>query len=344
MVVNGSIMPVDATPRSYIKITRTWNTGDTVVLTLPMRIETRTWPRNKNSVSVKYGPIWFSLKIGEDWRKMDRGIADWPGWEVYPTTPWNYGLVLDAQAPEKSFTLVRKKEPVSDEPFTHATVPFELKTKARRIPEWTLGPEKWIAPLQMSPALTKEPVETVTLIPMAAARLRISAFPTVGSGTSAHAWTAAKLPLAGKFKVSSSFTRDSLDAANDGMEPARSNDGGVPRTTWWDHKGTAEWLQYTFDKPRTVTAVSVYWFDDTGGGECRVPASWKLLCVKAGKCEPVVLDKGQWRALEGEQHYGTKKDEYNTVRFKPVVADGLRIEVQLQPNYSAGVLEWKAGE
>jgi hypothetical protein len=35
------------------------------------------------------------------------------------------------------------------------------------------------------------------------------------------------------------------------------------------------------------------------------------------------------------------KDAYNKVAFQPVTTDGLRLEVTLQPNWSAGVLEWK---
>ena len=51
-----------------------------------------------------------------------------------------------------------------------------------------------------------------------------------------------------------------------------SDDQEIPRFTWWDHRGTAEWVQYDFAKPTTVSTVSVYWFDDTGRGGCRVPA------------------------------------------------------------------------
>jgi hypothetical protein len=38
-----------------------------------------------------------------------------------------------------------------------------------------------------------------------------------------------------------------------------------------------------------------------------------------------------------------KKDEYNTLKFKPVATTGLRIAVQLQPGVSGGVIEWKVG-
>jgi len=124
---------------------------------------------------------------------------------------------------------------------------------------------------------------------------------------------------------------DSISALSDQAEPANSNDHSIPRFTWWDHKGTAEWIQYDFDQPTKVSAVEIYWFDDTGRGACRVPQSWKLLS----------RDGQQWKPVETQDSLGVEKDRYNVVRFAPVTTGGLRIEVQLQPNFSGGVLEWK---
>jgi len=39
--------------------------------------------------------------------------------------------------------------------------------------------------------------------------------------------------------------------------------------------------------------------------------------------------------------YGVEKDRYNKTTFSPVTTDGLRLEVQLSPGYSAGLFEWK---
>ena len=36
---------------------------------------------------------------------------------------------------------------------------------------------------------------------------------------------------------------------NDGVVGKSSGDVDVPRFTWWDHKGTAEWVQYKFRRP-----------------------------------------------------------------------------------------------
>jgi hypothetical protein len=63
-----------------------------------------------------------------------------------------------------------------------------MTVKARKIPQWTLDRHNLCAVVQDSPAASKELVETVTLIPMGCARLRISAFPTIGDGPDAKTW------------------------------------------------------------------------------------------------------------------------------------------------------------
>lgn len=125
---------------------------------------------------------------------------------------------------------------------------------------------------------------------------------------------------------------DTMSAMNDNIEPSNSNDQRVPRFTWWPHFGTKEWVQADFMKPFSISKVSVYWYAETGRGKCRVPQSWRLLYRK---------EDGQWAPVEGASGYGTSLDTYNTVTFRPVTTTGLRLEAQLQPNYSAGILELK---
>ena len=106
------------------------------------------------------------------------------------------------------------------------------------------------------------------------------------------------------------------------------------RFTWWPQKGTGEWVQYIFPKPRRITSCEVYWYDDTGKGGCRVPASWKVL----------YRDGNAWKEVAGASEYGTKKDAFNRVKFDPITATHLRISAMLQPDHSGGILEWRVGE
>jgi len=124
---------------------------------------------------------------------------------------------------------------------------------------------------------------------------------------------------------------DSLSALSDQIEPANSNDHEIPRFTWWDHRGTSEWVQYEFNEPLVVSRVAVYWFDDTGRGQCRVPDSWQLL----------YRDGPQWKPVATDAEFGTAKDAYNEVSFTPVNTDALRLQVQLQDGFSGGILEWQ---
>jgi hypothetical protein len=187
--VNGERVRVQTKPLSYLVLARAWKDGDRVELTLPMRVTVQTWEKNNQAASVNYGPLSFSLKIGERWSRYG-GSEAWPEQEVFPTTPWNYGLMLDTKNPAKSFKVAKKTGPLADQPFTPETAPIELRAKARRIPGWKADSNGLVGKLQPSPVKSREAVETVTLVPMGAARLRISAFPVLGKGPEAHEWTA----------------------------------------------------------------------------------------------------------------------------------------------------------
>ncbi len=334
--INGRTAKVKAKPLSFIVVDREWKDGDVVTLQLPMKLAVRTWSKNKNSVSVDYGPLSFALAIKERWTKYGDRNANWPEWEVLPESSWNYGLVVDAKNPDRSFRVERKPGPLSPQPFTPETTPISLKAKARKIPAWQVDRLNMVAPLQQSPAKSNEPVEEIRLVPMGAARLRIASFPTIGTGSDAHEWVAPPKPKPAAYKASAShcFESDTVDALSDGLEPTNSNDHSIPRFTWWPRKGSTEWVQYDFDHPHKVARVSVYWFDDTGGGSCRVPASWRLL-YKSG---------GDWKPVEGANEYGVKKDAWNRTRIPAIETTALRVEVQLQPDFSGGILEWRLPE
>jgi hypothetical protein len=344
--VNGEKLSVSPEADKYVRIEREWKNNDVVTLDLPMKLSVRRWTANHDSVSVNYGPLTFSLKIGErikqvdssktaigdsGWQK-DADPAKWPSFDYYPATPWNYGLVLDAAHPEKSFTVKKLAWPKDDFPFTPESAPIEILAKGRQIPEWTVDKYGLCAVLQPSPAFSDQPVQDITLIPMGATRLRISAFPTVSDSPDAHHWVAPVLPKPAQYHAIASHSNpgDTLDALSDGVAPENSGDETIPRMTWWDHRGTAEWVQYDFPAPKKISGSAVYWFDDTGHGECRVPKSWRLLYKSDDMWVPV-----------SAADFGVKKDGWNQVSFSPVETTALRLEAQLQPNFSGGILEWK---
>src|SRR5207247_10049124 len=86
---------------------------------------------------------------------------------------------------------------------------------------------------------------------------------------------------------------DTLDALSDGIAGKGAGDLSIPRFTWWDRRGTQEWVQYEFKQPATVAAVKVSWFDDTSlGGGCAAPKSWQVLYRDGEQWKPVKTRPG----------------------------------------------------
>lgn len=79
---------------------------------------------------------------------------------------------------------------VPAQPFTPATAPIQLQVPAKRIPAWKQDSLGLVGKLQPSPVKSDQPLETVTLLPMGAARLRITSFPMIGEGNDARDWKA----------------------------------------------------------------------------------------------------------------------------------------------------------
>jgi hypothetical protein len=142
--------------------------------------------------------------------------------------------------------------------------------------------------------------------------------------------------LEAKAQVTVSFANDNCQpqGINDGVEPKSSGEQPAALCHWWPHKGTGEWAQYTWKTPVQVSGAKVYWFDDTGRGECRLPASWRI----------EYLDGGNWNPVTPTEAYSVTKDQWCAVRFAPIKTTALRLEVQLPPNFATGVHEWKVNE
>lgn len=191
--INGKLVRQNPSPSSYVRIERLWKNGDKVELMLPMQLKVDTWTSNKNSISVNRGPLTYSLKIKEEYKKMDSkksAIGDskwqesadadkWPSFEILPGSAWNYGLSYKGQNPSAFFKVVKKNWPADDFPFTQQSVPISITAKGRLISNWKIDRYGLTDTLPQSPLKVGTKEETIELIPMGAARLRIAAFPVV---------------------------------------------------------------------------------------------------------------------------------------------------------------------
>ncbi len=124
-----------------------------------------------------------------------------------------------------------------------------------------------------------------------------------------------------------------LNALRDG-EFGLKDKFAVKRFTWWPEKGKTGWVQYEYAFPKQMQQSRISWFDDTPGGGCKLPESWKIVYRN---------DKSDWAPVDvvGEPEK-PQVGKIMTVRFKPVEAVSIRLEIKMYESFSAGVLEWDA--
>lgn len=156
---------------SFARIERLWNRGDVVEVNLPLKPRVSRW--FNDSVAIERGPLVFSYGIGESWVKLrDRGMT--ADWQVFPTTQWNYAIAVNSENMDQSVSV--KELPIGLKPFASKPAAIELHVKARRLPAWRA--EDGVANMiPASPVSSSEQDESIRLIPYAAAKLRITAFP-----------------------------------------------------------------------------------------------------------------------------------------------------------------------
>lgn len=292
--LNGQPLPLEL-DKGYATIRRQWDKGDTVELHLPMPVRRvvahEAVEENRGKVVLERGPLVYCV--------------EWPEVED--------GQVLCLLLPDDQSLAVRQRPDL----LGGLTVIEGRAMRTRFVEE---GGKK---------VLAKEPVRFAA-IPYYAWAHRGRGEMAVWLARSAE--TARPLPaptIASQAKATASG--GDVAALNDQREPRSSGDHANRFLHWWPRKGTVEWVQYDFAQPIRVSAVEVYWFDDTGRGECRVPAAWRLL-YRAGD---------EWQPVANPSGFGCEKDKYNRTTFDPVVTTALRIEVQLPERFSAGIHEWR---
>lgn len=194
--VNGK--KVGGTPAAgkYLRIERVWKDGDRIELALPMKVTSHIWQACRGSVSVNYGPLTMSLKIktrtvrrnstdddlvqGDSHWQQGADASRWPAYEYFPESDWNYSLDVDKNFLPVDYKVVHKAWPADNFPFSQDGAPLEIKVKGQKVPSWGFDEGNGVKTTQTLPspfAPRDSEVESLTLIPMGAARLRISAFP-----------------------------------------------------------------------------------------------------------------------------------------------------------------------
>ena len=303
--VNGQVQTSFETLHGYANVTRQWTQGDVVELSLPMPVQRiHANPKistDQGRVALQRGPIVYCLE------GTDNGHAV-------------RNLVI---TPESSLAVERNTDLLGGVAVIHGS--------ALSLHQVDWGDNLYKMSLS-SPGITNF---QFTAIPYFANANRQAAEMMVWVAETplkARAQTPPNAASLAKVTASRCWTSDTTAALNDQVEPETSDDTKIPRFTWWDHRGTKEWVQYDFEQAKEFSAVEVYWWDERRiNAHCRVPQSWQLL----------YKDGNEWKPVTGASKYGTEMDQYNRVTFEPITTSALRIEAQLQPNWSGGILEWQ---
>lgn len=296
--LNGTEIRNPRTERGYAGVEREWRRGDVLELNLPMPVERiAANPRveeNRGRVALQRGPLVYCIEAADQ-----------------------------------------------TEPFTEAYLPATASLRAERQPVLLGGvvtvkgaleileDQPWSRRLYQATAQPRS--VPMTAIPYYAWDNRSSGRMQVWLPVAPPVRTVAGIESEAKVALSFVSGNATPEAIRDGKEPRASKQHPGALCHWWPHKGGHEWASYTWERPIHAGGARVYWFDDTGVGECRAPESWSL----------EYLANGQWVPVKATGSYGVALDGWQEVKFEPVTTTALRLQVNQQSRWASGVHEWK---
>jgi hypothetical protein len=164
VTVNGASVPAQADATGFLRLARTWKTGDRIGLNFPMAVRVVSG-QDKNAgnapyAAVHYGPLLFALPIAD---AQDANTPD-------PAAKWNFALT-DTKANGDGITVQRDPMPAT---WTWPLAsPLRLKAKAVGF-DWKPDPKQ---PLPREAVAASGTVEELTLIPYGCTKFRISMLP-----------------------------------------------------------------------------------------------------------------------------------------------------------------------
>jgi len=308
--VNGEAVPMTL-DKGYVAIDRAWKPGDIIELTLPMPVRRvvshPSVAADRDRVALQRGPIVYA--------------AEWPD---NPDGKVRNIVLPDAGALSSEFrpALLKGVQIVKGRGFGLA---YEEDGTVRKTAQEVVA-------IPYATWANRGRGQMAVWLARTDAAARPTPFPTLATTST----------------VTSSFSRRNLRNIIDGEEPANSADASA-YFDWWPARGCkpgvaptpgaggrpscsgGEWVEMEFAERARVSEAELYWFDDTGRGGVRVPASWRLF----------YKDGDDWQPVENASAYRTARDAWNKVGFAPVTTSALRLELTMQPDVSAGIQEWR---
>lgn len=291
--VNGKLHKVEL-ENGYAEIERKWSPGDKVSVVLPMEIRKliadERVEADNGRVTIQRGPMIYCAEWVDNAEGNTRNLL----------------LDIDSEMTSEFIPDMLNGTQIIKASGCQSSLNIEGEVEFSKKQDITLIPYHLWANRGTGDMLVWLPVKDTAVAPTPA--------PTI-------AFTS---------KMSGSRGTKSVRAVADQYEPLNSNDHSKPYSHWWPNKDSWEYLQYDFAKPETVSASSVYWFDDGPDGGCRIPDKWELQ-YKSGN---------NWMAVHAKGEYTITKDGWDRLEFSAVYTSALRLRVKLNKEWSSGVHEW----
>src|SRR6266567_5491220 len=155
-----------------------------------------------------------------------------------------------------------------------------------------------------------------------------------------RALNVARVAVPSSYRIAS---ENKISSLNDGFTPENSFDrshGVYALHKDWEDNGAAPWVQYDWSEPVNVGKVEVYWAVDHPRPGAIPGSRWPTIHVP-GSYRILYWNGTAFVPVSNPQGLGVAADDFNATTFDAVKTGKLRLEVALDKEEPAGILEWK---
>ncbi len=313
--LNGKIIKYRKN-KGYAVIKRKWGMNDVVEIEMDMPVRkvvsNELVKENSGMMAIQRGPLVYCAEgVDNDSNVFNLLLSSDAEFETVLNDELPGGL-LSLTANVKAIGRGPGKDNITEAEHTLVAIPY-FSWANREVSEMSV----WLA----------ADISRVIIPPAPSIASKAVASSSCGSGSPVDNYPGHTMPiLARRFYPNSQAGDIGFKALSDQVKPVSSFDGSSTYLRLRPQEGDEAWVQYDFDSEYTISEAGVYWKDDKQN--CPVPASWDLEYLAGNK----------WQPVHNTTDYTTEKDMYNTVKFEPVQATALRMNIKLTG------LQFKKGE
>jgi uncharacterized protein len=150
----------------------------------------------------------------------------------------------------------------------------------------------------------------------------------------------ARVALPSSYRIAS---ENKISALNDGYQPENSFDrshGVYALHREWENEGAKPWVQYDWSEAVNISKVEVYWAVDRPRPDAIPGSRWPTIHVPASY-QVLYWNGSAFVPVSNPQGLGVAADAFNATTFDPVKTSKVRLEITLDKNEPAGILEWR---